>query len=62
MLGGERGGWCCRGSGRLEVHVTTRARLFGPRRATASGRLAVHTGALAAPNFPTKGVKVGEDQ
>lgn len=57
-LGVERGRcWCC--SRGLEVHVTTGARLFGPGRAMAAGRVPVHTGTLTTCHFPTAGREGG---
>lgn len=61
MLGGKRGRRCCHGRWRLEVHIATGARLFGPGRATAPRGVPVHTGTLAAPHFPTAEGRVGED-
>lgn len=55
VLGGERGRCCCRGGGRLEVHVATGAGLFGPRRAAAPRRVPVHASTLTASHFPTEG-------
>lgn len=60
VLGGERGRCCCRGRGWLQVHIATGARLFGPRRATPSRWLSVHTGTFTACHFPTEGVEVGK--
>lgn len=59
LLGGEQDR-CCRNQG-LEVHIATRAKLFGSGRAAAPRRVAVHAGTLATCHFPTVGGRMGEE-
>lgn len=58
MLGVEQDRCCCCCQ-RLEVHITTGARLFGPGRATASGGVPVHAGTLTTRHFPIVGREGG---
>lgn len=56
VLGGKQDRCCCCWCRRrLEVHVTTRAKLLGPGGASTAWRVAVHAGTLATCHFPTVG-------
>lgn len=60
VLGAERGGCGCRGGGRLEVHITTGAGLFGSGRGAAPRGVPVHASTLTTRHFPTVGREDGE--